>query len=355
MRVCQRMHLHMGMASSSRVSAEARRADSMKGSPPVTMTSQISGCAADVGERSFEFGGREIAVLLRADHFAAEAEAAIDRTDMARALSSTRSGIAMHDAFDRLVRLVANRVGTVLRGGSSSSCVERHELARDQDRRDRRGRSGRRSAGVIAGHRRWLSASSDARARGAGRDEIVGGAQRSRRKVKKSGQGGASDAVASIAPSAASVQQQAQLLDSLRRPLVNSLVAPGCLANSLRRGGGRVAFGQRVPHLRQRSCMKSDASSVTAARRSGSSSGMPTGLSRLPRGPAGSWRSRSLAELLPVIARRSPPMNRSVFQRTHSGRAGFRHRGAPAGGQWPGADEQGGEAGGDGAFHGQSS
>ncbi len=40
--VCQRITFTCGMASSSRVSAEARRADSMNGSPPVRITSQIS-------------------------------------------------------------------------------------------------------------------------------------------------------------------------------------------------------------------------------------------------------------------------------------------------------------------------
>src|SRR6266540_1121630 len=50
----------------------------------------------------------------RPDHLAAEAEPAIHRTDMDE-LEQHAIGIAVHDAFDRAVRVVADRVGRLLR------------------------------------------------------------------------------------------------------------------------------------------------------------------------------------------------------------------------------------------------
>ena len=83
----------------------------------------------DVAERAVE--------LLRrqrcgggSDHLAAEAEAAIHRADV-RELEQHAVGIAVHDAFDRAVRIVADRVGAFLRPSFKLGRIG-HELPRDR-------------------------------------------------------------------------------------------------------------------------------------------------------------------------------------------------------------------------------
>ena len=64
--------------------------------------------AADVSERLVERRRRKPAPP-RPDHFAAEAEPAIDRAGIDE-LEQHPVGVAVHDALDRAVRLVADRV-----------------------------------------------------------------------------------------------------------------------------------------------------------------------------------------------------------------------------------------------------
>ena len=66
----------------------------------------------------------------RPHHLAAEAEAAIDRADMHR-LEQHAVGIAMHDALDRGVRDIADRVGSLLRRDARARGVG-DELAGDR-------------------------------------------------------------------------------------------------------------------------------------------------------------------------------------------------------------------------------
>ena len=70
----------------------------------------------DVGEGGVELGLGQAALPLRADHLAAEAEAAIDRADVER-LQQHPVGIAVDDAGDGRVGLVADRVGPLLGRG----------------------------------------------------------------------------------------------------------------------------------------------------------------------------------------------------------------------------------------------
>ena len=65
-----------------------------------------------------------------ADHLAAEAEAAIDRADVGE-LEQHAVGIAMHDALDRAMGVVADRVGAFLRLHIEFGRIG-HELARDR-------------------------------------------------------------------------------------------------------------------------------------------------------------------------------------------------------------------------------
>ena len=69
---------------------------------------------ADVVERGRIGLVRQRAVLARSDHLAAEAEAAIDRADM-NELEQHAIGIAMHDAGDRRMRVIADRIGVLAR------------------------------------------------------------------------------------------------------------------------------------------------------------------------------------------------------------------------------------------------
>ena len=78
----------------------SRRGDSIKGSPPVRMTSQIAGFARGCNRARPGRPCRESALSLPGpDHFAAETKAAIDRADMNK-LEQHPVGIAVHDACD---------------------------------------------------------------------------------------------------------------------------------------------------------------------------------------------------------------------------------------------------------------
>ena len=91
----------------------SRRGDSISGSPPVRITSPISGRA-----RSQSIGGLQLRIAqqpaIRAHMLAAEAEPAIDRADQQR-LQQRPVGIAMHDALDRRKRVIADRVRPLMR------------------------------------------------------------------------------------------------------------------------------------------------------------------------------------------------------------------------------------------------
>ncbi len=71
---------------------------------------------ADIGQRRVKLVSREQPVPGRADHFTAEAEAAIDRADM-HGLEQHPIRIAMHDALDGREAPVGNRVGAFFRQG----------------------------------------------------------------------------------------------------------------------------------------------------------------------------------------------------------------------------------------------
>ena len=108
----------------------SRRGDSIKGSPPVRMTSQISAVRADIVERGAIGGLRQRGRLARSDHFAAKTEAAIHRADVHQ-LEQHPVGIAMHDAGDRRMRVVADRIG-VFAWRAHQFQRARNELPRDR-------------------------------------------------------------------------------------------------------------------------------------------------------------------------------------------------------------------------------
>src|SRR4029077_20143007 len=70
------------------------------------------GMRRDIAERGVELTHRQ-GFSGRANHLAPEAETAIDRADMGE-LEQYTVGIAVHNAFDRTVRVVADRVGPLL-------------------------------------------------------------------------------------------------------------------------------------------------------------------------------------------------------------------------------------------------
>ena len=121
----------------------SRRGDSISGSPPVRITSQISRVRADIVQRVVVGALRERARLARPDHLAAEAEPAIDRADVHQ-LEQHAVGIAMHDARDRRMRVIADRIGALVRPAPPVPRRSERTAARS-DRRDRRGRSARPS------------------------------------------------------------------------------------------------------------------------------------------------------------------------------------------------------------------
>jgi hypothetical protein len=83
---------------------------------------------ANVGDRRFEFRARKAA--LPSNHFAAETEAAIGGADVDR-LEQHPVGIAMHDALDRAVDAIADRVARLLGPAGELSRVG-NELAGDR-------------------------------------------------------------------------------------------------------------------------------------------------------------------------------------------------------------------------------
>ena len=90
--------------------------------------------AADIVERAGIAGFRQCALrqcalLAGADHLAPKAEPAIDGADM-HELEQHAIGIAMHDARDRRMRIIADRVRVLARRGNQLHCT-RDELLRD--------------------------------------------------------------------------------------------------------------------------------------------------------------------------------------------------------------------------------
>ena len=116
-----------------------RRGDSINGSPPVRITSQISGLSGDVGERRIERRAGERLHAARADHLAAEAEAAIDRADVDE-LQQHAVGIAVHDARHRR-RARRRRSGRRAPPGADQARAHRARTGARSGRPGRRGRS----------------------------------------------------------------------------------------------------------------------------------------------------------------------------------------------------------------------
>jgi hypothetical protein len=85
---------------------------------------------ADVIERGVKLRARECLPLARPDHLAAKTEAAIHRTHMHQ-FQQHAIRIAMHDAFDRAVRIVADRIGAFALARPKLGRIG-HELARDR-------------------------------------------------------------------------------------------------------------------------------------------------------------------------------------------------------------------------------
>ncbi len=137
-RLWKRMTPRCGMASSAAMISVSRRGAIINGSPPVTMTSQISGPLADIVERCLQLRRRQ-RLAARSHDLAAEAEAAIDRADMDR-LQEHAVGIAMHDPLHRRMAIVADRIARSLRPDLELGAA-RHELRGDRVRRDRSDRS----------------------------------------------------------------------------------------------------------------------------------------------------------------------------------------------------------------------
>ena len=82
---------------------------------------------ANIGDRRFELRARKTA--LPSNHFAAETKAAIGSADVDR-LEQHSVGIAMHDALDRAMDAVADRVAHLL-GPAGELGLLGNELARD--------------------------------------------------------------------------------------------------------------------------------------------------------------------------------------------------------------------------------
>src|SRR4029078_1840386 len=87
------------------------------------------GLCQDVVDRSRQRRLRQPGRLAGADHLAAEAKAAIDRADM-RQLEQYAVGISVHDALDRTVDVVPDRIHELL-GAMIELRRIRNELTRD--------------------------------------------------------------------------------------------------------------------------------------------------------------------------------------------------------------------------------
>ena len=84
----------------------------------------------DIGERRALLGGGEGTFAVRPHHLAAEAKTAIDRADMQQ-LQQHAIGVAMHDAFDGRMGMVADRVGMLVWQRIEFAQI-RQELPRDR-------------------------------------------------------------------------------------------------------------------------------------------------------------------------------------------------------------------------------
>ena len=119
-----------------------RRGDSTSGSPPVRITSQISGCARDIGERRVELRSASSAAGLPARPSRGGSRSGNRPAQTCDELQQHAVGIAVDDAFDRAVRVVADRIGALLRRGARARARRARTGARS-GRADRRGRSAR--------------------------------------------------------------------------------------------------------------------------------------------------------------------------------------------------------------------
>ncbi len=106
----------------------ARRDD--EGIAPRQDHFEDAGVGRHEGAGGFESAGFEQAPPLPADHLAAEAEAAIDRADLGQ-LEEHPVGIAVDDAGQHLVVMIADRVGALVRRDHGLAGVG-HILARDR-------------------------------------------------------------------------------------------------------------------------------------------------------------------------------------------------------------------------------
>ena len=108
---------------------------------------------ADIVERVAIGGVRQRGRLARPDHFAAETEAAIHRADVNQ-LEQHPVGIAVHDAGNRRMRVIADRIGALARL-AHQFLRARNELPRDRIVGiigiDQRGDIGRHRDGVARG------------------------------------------------------------------------------------------------------------------------------------------------------------------------------------------------------------
>ena len=87
--------------------ARSRRAERTNGSPPVRIDFPDFRTCPDIVECPLYRLMREHIRLARADHFAPETEATVDRADMGR-LKQNTIRITMHDTLDGAVRIVAD-------------------------------------------------------------------------------------------------------------------------------------------------------------------------------------------------------------------------------------------------------
>jgi hypothetical protein len=85
---------------------------------------------ADIVERAVIGGRRERGRLARSDHFAAKTKSAIDRADVNQ-LEQHSIGIAMHDAGDRRMVVIADRI-RILAWLSDQFLGARNELTRNR-------------------------------------------------------------------------------------------------------------------------------------------------------------------------------------------------------------------------------
>src|SRR5258707_236032 len=121
----------MRLSTNARISAPSVAASSLT---PRSSTDWLSiGIPASMKRAQatrVELGGRERRPAAWPDLLAPEAEPAIDRADV-HELQQHAVGIAVHDAGDRAVCVVADRIGALRRRGHELSRIG-HELACDR-------------------------------------------------------------------------------------------------------------------------------------------------------------------------------------------------------------------------------